>query len=331
MAIRYWMITNRNQTKPGKADNELGSDESNLTFWTSDADGGAAPVKLAQWKKWERAAFTRELSKAALKFPRLPEEKHEDEKHVTLFIHGFNNSSKDALGRYSQICQTMFDGPNGMGLCVLFSWPSDGLKVGYYPDRADARATADELGTVLCDLFDFQIASQEEAMRTGRLTCRAKVSVIAHSMGNYLIQKAMQFAWSRKNQPLLLSLVNQLLMVAADVDNDLFKGGEGIDRADGDAIANLCYRVTALYSGKDATLGLSAGIKHFGKRRLGRSGLDRLVEPPDNVWDIDCTRFFDAVDPSKAHSAYFDVQDTRRLMREILRGTDRTLVESTFR
>jgi len=42
-------------------------------------------------------------------------------------------------------------------------------------------------------------------------------------MGNYVLQTAMQFAWTRKNQPLLVSLLNQLVIVAADVDNDLFK------------------------------------------------------------------------------------------------------------
>lgn len=43
-----------------------------------------------------------------------------------------------------------------------------------------------------------------------------------------------------------MSLLNQLVMVAADVDNDLFACGESIDKSDGDAISNLTYRVTAL-------------------------------------------------------------------------------------
>src|ERR1035437_1206981 len=37
---------------------------------------------------------------------------------------------------------------------------------------------------------------------------------------------------------------------------------------------------------------VGASIKHFGKRRLGRSGLDKTVPCPDNVWDIDCTSLF---------------------------------------
>jgi esterase/lipase superfamily enzyme len=102
----------------------------------------------------------------------------------------------------------------------------------------------------------------------------------------------MATAWTRKNQPLLASLVNQLIMVAADVDNDVFEPLSS-DTTDGNAVANLTYRITALFSGRDAVLGASAGLKHFGSRRLGRSGLP--VEPPtgkDNIWDIDCSGFF---------------------------------------
>ncbi|MGB7218777.1 MAG: alpha/beta hydrolase [Vicinamibacterales bacterium] len=333
MPVRYWMITNRNQTNPKKANNELGTDEADLTFWTADVAGVGkeAPAKLAEWDERERDDFRKELLKAAGRFPTVQEEDHEDQKHVTLFVHGYNNSSRNALERYSQICRTMFQPEDGLGLCVLFSWPSDGLKIGYYPDRADARGTADELGSVLKELFDQQVTVQTKAMETGRSPCKAKVSIIAHSMGNYLVQKAMQHVWSQKNQPLLMSLVNQLLMVGADVDNDLFKGGEEIDHGDGDAIANLTYRVTAFYTGKDATLGLSAGFKHFGKRRLGRSGLDRTTQAPDNVWDIDCTKFFEDISAGKAHSAYFDVEDTRKVMRQVLRGVDRKLLQAEFR
>jgi hypothetical protein len=70
------------------------------------------------------------------------------------------------------------------------------------------------------------------------------------------------------------------------------------DNNDGNAIANLTYRITALYIGRDSVLGASAGLKHFGIRRLGRSGLSNRLplaeasSPTDNVWDIDCSSFF---------------------------------------
>ena len=60
-------------------------------------------------------------------------------------------------------------------------------------------------------------------------------------MGNYLLQKAMAAAWTRKGQPLLTTLINQLVMAAADVDNNLFDVGAP-DNDDGSAMANLIYR-----------------------------------------------------------------------------------------
>ena len=127
--------------------------------------------------------------------------------------------------------------------------------------------------------------------------CKAKASLIAHGMGNYVVQKTMAAAWTRKNQPLLVSLINQLVMVAADVDSDLFDVAAP-DNNDGNAVANLTYRITALYSGRDSLLSASAGLKHFGVRRLGRTGLASRAPladpalPTDNVWDVDCSSFF---------------------------------------
>jgi hypothetical protein len=69
-------------------------------------------------------------------------------------------------------------------------------------------------------------------------------------------------------------------MVAGDVDNDLFRNGENVTHRDGEGISNLSCRITALYSGRDNAHGASAGLKHFGKRRLGRAGLDRTTPFP---------------------------------------------------
>jgi hypothetical protein len=145
----------------------------------------------------------------------------------------------------------------------------------------------------------------------------------------------MAAAWTRKNQPLLVSLINQLLMVAADVDNDLFDAGAA-DNSDGSAMVNLTYRITALYSGRDEVLGASAGLKHFGTRRLGRAGLAHrpplVTQPPqtDNVWDVDCSSFFPAsVSGTDIHGAYFVTDGTIELIRQMLRGVDRGVLSTT--
>lgn len=314
----YWMITNRNKQKDG-----LGRDRAELTYWIAEA----APLdRFSQWKEVSAANFRRLLLAAADRFPWIRDpEKHEEQKHATLFVHGFDNSWKEAARRYESLAGKLFGDANGLGLCVLFTWPSDAMKIGYYPDRKDAAQSAADFAEVLNALYDLLAERQAAGVADAKKACRAKTSVIAHSMGNYLLQKAMQLCWTRKNQPLLLSLINQLLMVAADVDNDLFKGGESVDKTDGDAIANLTYRVTALYTGRDNVLGLSAGLKHFGKRRLGRSGLDRSYPVSDNVWDVDCSSLI-APDADNVHSIYFEEPKILELMREILRGVDRKVL-----
>ena len=118
---------------------------------------------------------------------------------------GYNTTWAEAARRYRQISSALYTGRSSLGLCVLFTWPSDGLKVGYYPDRLDARRSADELAQVLSTLYDHLRRNQERTMETGQPQCRVKISIIAHSMGNDLLQKAIHHVWTRKNQPLLVS------------------------------------------------------------------------------------------------------------------------------
>jgi esterase/lipase superfamily enzyme len=329
------MISDRSlPSKGSKTPAKFGNDRGGLTFWTAETGPLTDPN---QWVIVTRAVFQKRLIAAAANFPGVDPavQNNEDQHHVTFFIHGYNNNGSEEAARYQGICDSLFSGTNSMGECVMFDWPSLGNVLGYLPDREHARDCANDLADVLSALYEYMRAQQIAGAENPSNGCKAKISIIAHSMGNYVLQKSMAVVWTRKNQPLLMCLVNQLLMIAADVDNDLFKSGETVQQSDGDAIANLVYRVTALYSGKDPVLGLSAGLKHFGKRRLGRSGLDHDFPVPDNVWDVDCSRSFTNVTvknfPQGVHSAYFDVPDTIKLVRELLRGVDRTvLVDEGF-
>jgi esterase/lipase superfamily enzyme len=321
---KYWLISDRNNRGTGTGRNVAG-----LTYFVSDA---GLLNNINNWQKVSLTQFRTLLSAAADAFPALPQGQNEQQSHVTILVHGFNVSFESSTGFYENVCGKLFEGSDSLGLCILYDWPSLGTVVGYEPDRAHARECAEDLTNILSQLFDWLIKKQQDAIKSGgnpEKACKAKVSLIAHSMGNYLLQKAMAAAWTRKNQPLLVTLINQLVMVAADVDNSLFDAGAP-DNDDGAAMVNLTYRITALYSGRDAVLGASAGLKHFGARRLGRSGL--ATRPPlitaqpqtDNVWDVDCSDFFPGdVSGEAVHGAYFDTAATIELMRQILRGIDR--------
>jgi esterase/lipase superfamily enzyme len=320
----YWMISDRTVLADG-----FGVERGPLTYWTADK------VPLDDFSNWTKVSandFKTLLITAADQFPAIPPGQNENQKHVTFLVHGYNDGWKAAAQLYEKTCSGLFSGSDSLGLCISFDWPSYGNILGYYPDRAHARECAADLTEVLSELYDWLLVKQQATVKNPADACKAKVSLIAHSMGNYVTQKAMATAWTRKNQPLLVTLINQLVMVAADVDNDLFEPSSA-DAKDGAALANLCYRITALYSGRDAVLGSSAGLKHFGIRRLGRSGL--AIRPPsgfDNVWDVDCSSFFPgSVDGLHIHGAYFVTPGTVTLMRDLLRGLDRTVLETLGR
>ena len=107
------------------------------------------------------------------------------------------------------------------------------------------------------------------------------------------------------------------------MDNDIFQKDRPED-ADGSLMTNLCYRISAMYTGLDQVLGASAGLKHFGTRRLGRSGLSDKSTVWDNVFDMDVTALLDG--QPNIHSAVFDTAATRALLVDTLRGVDRNLL-----
>ncbi|HUE35941.1 MAG TPA: alpha/beta hydrolase [Candidatus Acidoferrum sp.] len=318
----YWKITDRAFDQSGIPTGNQGP----LQYFVADQPPYDASRQnpLDNLKVWQSVTvddFQQKLIAAADQFPLLTHAANEDQSHVTFLIHGYNNGWLDAANLYQKVCNSLYSGADSLGLCISFDWPSLGSVLDYLPDRAYAEACAGDLATVFSLLYDWLLQKQQSAATN---PCKAKISVIAHSMGNYVTQKALATVWTRKNQPLLASLINQLVMIAADVDNDLFEPTAS-DGSDGNAMANLTYRITSLFSGRDAVLAASAGLKHFGARRLGRSGL--AVRPPtgkDNVWDNDCSTFFpDSVGGLAIHGAYFDTPAVMTLAGDILCGIDR--------
>ena len=321
-----WLITNRNQDG---ADG-FGTGFADLTYWTYDPVAKPGNIALrSSWTPRTSDEFRAALVTVAGTFPDTVNTPTETQKHVTLFIHGYNNNWLESVTRYDAIATQLFDGPGSLGELISFDWPSKGSLLGYLPDRAEARKTGDDLTDVLSTLYDWMSAQQIAATVNPNNACRAKTSIIAHSMGNYALEYAMNAVWTRKNRPLLVSLMQEVIMVAADVDNDIFRNGDTVSQGDGEGLANLSYRITALFTGRDNVLGGSAGLKHFGKRRLGRAGLDRSCPVPDNVWDIDCTNLLDPhVNGINIHGEYFNPAETKvyELLRGILEGNDRSIL-----
>ena len=315
----YFMLSNRKLSR-----NEPGEELANeMTYYVATDSNAKNLAQFASWEKVGDKEFRRMLTEITDAFPVVSDDENESQKHVSLFIHGYNTGWQQAATRYADLCKRLYSGRNGLGTLVLYTWPSNGSAAGYLPDREDARDSAPALADALVQLHDHIVTMQRLAARTPAKQCRAKISVISHSMGNFVIQKALVIAAKKLNSPQLITLIHQLVMVAADVDNDIFQKDQP-DDCDGSLMANLCYRVGALYTGLDQVLGASAGLKHFGTRRLGRSGLSDRNNVWDNVFDFDVT---DLIDQSKSiHSAALESPKSVELMRNVLIGVDRNFL-----
>ncbi len=298
--MKYWMITDREIDKNkidstgDQADFDLVPD----TFWVTDSED------LTDIKNWTEVKGNDFKTQLLANFNSLPQDGKP--KQIVLMVHGYDNKWTDATQNYQQICNELFQNRN-LGVCILFSWPSNGNPMDYFQDREEAVKSA----VPLAILFDIFVSDWFKGTQ-------APISIIAHSMGNYVLQRTMRAYWDVYGKKRNVKLCDQVIMVAADVKNDLFNNIITNQDSDGAAIANLSSRVTALYDPNDNILGVLSDILH-GNLRLGQSGLDKSSPVPKNISDINCSNLVQTGQPN-IHSCYFYEPLILDLMEKILRG-----------
>jgi esterase/lipase superfamily enzyme len=128
-------------------------------------------------------AYPRRVQKRAhrhrIKIPRSHHDLPENQKHLTLFIHGHDDDWIQTVGRYDAIATQLFDGTASLGELSCFDWPSKGSLLAYLRDRAEARQTDDDLTNLLSTLYAWMSAPQIAATVSLNSACRAKTSISA--------------------------------------------------------------------------------------------------------------------------------------------------------
>ena len=126
-----------------------------------------------------------------------------DEPEALVFLHGYNVSFEDAAIRAAQIGYDL----KIPGATAFFSWPSRGDPIAYSADEASIEASERAIA-------DFLV---EFAQNCGA----AKVHLIAHSMGNRGLLRALQrIAADAATRGKVR--FQQMILAAPDVDRDLF-------------------------------------------------------------------------------------------------------------
>ncbi|ACK50519.1 protein of unknown function DUF900 hydrolase family protein [Methylocella silvestris BL2] len=131
-------------------------------------------------------------------FARLLRDSNKSEAMV--FVHGFNQRYDDAVYRFAQILHD--SGALGEVAPVLFTWPSKGSVFSYGYDRESTNYSRDALESLL------RFLAKDPKVK--------KISILAHSMGNWVTLEALRQMAIRDGR--VAPKIQLVLLAAPDVD-----------------------------------------------------------------------------------------------------------------
>lgn len=232
-----------------------------------------------------------------------------------VFIHGFNVSFLEALTAGARLTHNLAERGTPVNL-VVFTWPSDGKMVphmSYYSDRDDARASAAAVARAFLKLKEFL----ERMPRNDY--CKRSVHLLAHSMGNYVLRNGLQ-ALISKDERSLVRLFDQIILAAADEDDDAFETDQKLR-----LLPRIGRQITIYHNGNDRALIVSDTTKG-NPDRLGSDG-PRLIDMiPKKVTVVDCRALrLDGTEMTR-HSYYLSSAAVCADLRHILDGMDAEVI-----
>jgi len=196
---------------------------------------------------------------------------------VGIYLHGFNNNYQQSIDEIVDLEQSLTEQLGCSPVIIGFSWPSTGKSAYYLSDREEARDSVGAFTRFLLDINALASKNQQD--------CFSSVFCIAHSMGNYLLRKGMEYLSDSLGAPKGRKLFDETIMIAPDIaSKDIEIDGKA------SYIADFSRRVHVYYSKHDRVLKASSA-KRFGANRLGRHGANNYDNIKDNVVIVDAKKY----------------------------------------
>lgn len=253
------------------------------------------------------------------------------ERHLLLYLHGFDYRFREALMRTAFLGDWYRRGaPSVKSTLVAFTWPSLGsLSIdAYKTDYRNAGLSGGAFRRFLNTLMPILAA-----YRAG--DSRRRVTLMAHSMGNHFLDAGLSAAiGSAPGQILardLAALIDRVVLIASDEDHD------GLSSSGLAKTTEIAGEVALYYNQQDIPLSTISRVIH-GTGRLGLAG------PPDkkafrgrNITFVNCSaanpfrRPNERLDP-QWHQYYRLVPEVRDDICAVMQGRDQTtLPNRTYR
>ena len=263
------MVTNRRMAQGQYADEEQPRYGYDYLYDYMDGPQGADG-----FNKKGKAGFEKAL---LAELQRLRDEQGVSTPKVGIYLHGYNNHYQESIDEVHDLHKALTETIGYSPVLVGFSWPSSGKTIEYLSDREEVRDSVPAFVRFLLDIYRFL---QREERR-----CFSTSYCIAHSMGNYLLRKGMEYMSDHLGTPSGQMMFSEAVMLAPDIaSKDIESDGKGR------YIADFCRRVHVYYSKHDRALKASSR-KRFGGLRLGRHGAKDYGNLPDNVVIVDAKKY----------------------------------------
>lgn len=155
---------------------------------------------------------------------------------LLVFVHGFRVTFDDAVRRTAQIAYDL----GYPGIPITYSWPSAGTAAGYGVDYDSAAWSATHFEDFL--------------RRLARDSGATEIHVVAHSMGNVVLTRALEAIHRSTDAGTVRSRLREVVLAAPDVDADILRQLTGALRA-------TTGHVTLYASANDQALRLSRELR----------------------------------------------------------------------
>jgi len=263
------MVTNRRINGGQFGDEEKLNNKFEYQYDYNQKERGQDKFKKSGKRGFEQALF-KELN-------RLKDEEKVNTPKVGIYLHGFNNDYQDSIDEIHDLEKSLEKVYGHSPIIIGFSWPSSGKMAYYLSDREEARDSVGAFTRFLVDINNLSTKNEQD--------CFSTTFCIAHSMGNYLLRKGMEYLSDHLGNPSGRKMFDETILMAPDLaSKDIEKDGKG------QYIADFSRRVHVYYSKFDRALKASSA-KRFGANRLGRHGPNNYANLPPNVIAVDAKAY----------------------------------------
>ena len=168
---------------------------------------------------------------------------------LVIFIHGLANSFASGIYDTGTLGAGLAQAGYG-GLVIGFSWPSYGL----FDSVVDYSGVRQNINGSLASFSS--LLEMVQTLRAGLASgVNLNVNLICHSEGNYMLMQGLSYLSSNPLSP--WQNINNVLMLAADINDAALQVPDGQYVGTGAAISQLSDQVTIYYSITDPELAFS--------------------------------------------------------------------------